>query len=287
MIVNAPGKVNLCLKVIGKREDGYHDIETIFERISLCDELEITLAENKTTIDCNNKEIPIDQNSLLGKTVSRFKEKINNPNIFYNIKLHKKIPVAAGLGGGSSDAASLLKGLNTLSTEKLTDKELIEIGSELGADIPFFLSENRFAYGTGRGDIIQSIKTEAKLWHILVKPEFGVQTKEVYGKTSGLSLTKGNGVDKMRVAFLSGKYMENLQDNCCNDLQYIVLQEFPIIGEIISVLMKNGAKTALLSGSGPTVFGIFDKVNIDEAEINIRQCFKVKKNWEIYVASTF
>ena len=287
MIINAPAKVNLCLNVTGKREDGYHDIETIFERISLCDKIEITLHPEKTTITCDKKEIPTDRDSLLGKTVALFKEKINNPDIHYNIELEKRIPIAAGLGGGSSDAASLLNGMNELSGQLLTNKELMEVGAVLGADIPFFLSGNSFACATGRGDIIRKINTEAKLWHILVKPEFGIQTKDVYEKTSCLSLTKGYGVDKMMTAFLGGKYKENLKDICCNDLQYIVLQEFPIVGTIISELEKNGAEIALLSGSGPTVFGLFDEMNINEAGKNIRQCFSEKNNWETYVVSTF
>lgn len=286
MVFTAPAKLNLYLKVIGKREDGYHEIETLFERISLADELSISIEGQGTIIECDDPSIPTDEDSLLARAVRSFAEAARR-DIGVKVMLKKRIPVSAGLGGGSSDAAALLKGLNQLSGFPIGKKALSDIGGSLGADIPFFMEEVSFGIGKGRGDIITGMDIKQDIWHILVNPPFEVSTKEVYGKVPAFTLTKVGGVDKMVSVFSDKNDVQSLVENLHNDLQQIVLREFPQLKEVFNSLLDSGARGALLSGSGPTVFGIFDPERVSEAADKIRGLFPVEKGWQIYVARTY
>lgn len=286
MILTAPAKVNLCLKVIRRREDGYHDIETIFERVSVFDSVSIEPVKGSTRITCDDPAVPVDEQSLMGRAVSAFRSRSGAEGHF-RIDVKKNIPVSAGLGGGSSDAAAILSGLNQLAGSPLTRDELMLLGRELGADIPFFLSGASFACGSGRGDIIHPISSEAKLWHVMVKPPFGSDTKDVYGRLSAFDLTKEGSVDRMFTAFLSKNDIDGIAENLCNDLQIIVLRDFPVLGQVFSALGEAGAKGMLLSGSGSTVFGLFGREQAEKAAEKLRSAFKPEKGWKVFVAGTF
>ncbi len=286
MILTAPAKINLCLKVICRREDGYHDIETIFERVSIFDTISIEPTGKSTCITCDDPAVPTDGQSLMGRAVSVFKARSVLQEHF-SIDVKKNIPVSAGLGGGSSDVAAILSGLNRISGAALSQDELIAVGRGLGADIPFFLSGASFACGSGRGDIIHPIRSEAKLWHVMVKPPFGVATKDVYRKLSAFNLTKEGSVDRMFTAFLSKNDVNGIAENLCNDLQIIVLRDFPVLEQVFSALGKAGAKGVLLSGSGSTVFGLFDQERAEKTAEKLRSAFKPEKGWKVFAASTF
>jgi len=285
MEFTAPAKINLYLKVIQRRNDGYHDIETLFERISIFDRISIEPAEDQTSITCDDPCVPTDGNSLLGRVVTVFREKLG-ADINFRITLEKNIPIGAGLGGGSSDAATLLKALNQLTGFPFEKDALLRVARGLGADIPFFLSDCSFAYGMGRGDIIQKVETSQEIWHVLVNPPFEVSTKEVYGRISALDLTEDMGVDRIFTAFLNEKNIREIAKNLRNDLQEIVLRDFSVLGRVFSELRDSGAEGVLLSGSGPTIFGIFDQEKAIEAGDRLRQIFPAEENWRIIVART-
>jgi 4-diphosphocytidyl-2-C-methyl-D-erythritol kinase len=273
MVYTAPAKINLYLGVTEKRSDGYHEIETVFERISIVDKISVEPTKETTLITSTDPSIPTDNNSLLGRVVSEFK-KASKTDLNFKIELEKHIPVGAGLGGGSSDAATLLKGLNEVSGFPLKEDELLYIGKALGADIPFFIKDSSFAIGKGRGDEVKTIETSLKLCQILINPPFEVSTKEVYGKLSAFNLTKNVGLDKIQFAFFDEKGPETIVNNLRNDLQQVVLRDFPALSDVFSQLKTAGSQGVLLSGSGSTVFGIFDKEKAEEALRKLKRFFQ-------------
>ncbi|MBD3427223.1 MAG: 4-(cytidine 5'-diphospho)-2-C-methyl-D-erythritol kinase [Candidatus Omnitrophica bacterium] len=285
MEIAAPAKINLYLRVIKKLEDGYHQIETIFERISILDRVKAELSSSGTSISCSDENIPTGEESLLGRTVRSFRQRASLQEDF-RVHIEKNIPVSAGMGGGSSDAAAVLILLNQLAGAPLGALELAEIGASLGADIPFFLSGYSYARGTGRGDVIEKVEDDRQLWHVVVTPPFGVSTKEVYGKIPAFTLTKNRLVDKMFTAFLRSNNIKGIPENFRNDLQDIVLREFPSLKRVFTALRSAGARGVLLSGSGPTVFGIFDREKADDAARYIRGEFPEDK-WRIQTARTY
>ncbi len=281
----APAKINLYLKVLRQRDDGYHEIETLFERISLFDYINVEPAA-RTTIICDNPRVPTGSGSLLARTVESFCN-LRGEEAHFRITLEKNIPIAAGLGGGSSDAAALLKGLNGVTGGDIAKDELLGIARALGADVPFFLDESSFGFGKGCGDIVTKINSTMDIGHILVTPPFGVSTADVYRKVSAFGLTKNMAVDRMFTAFLNENNIASIAENLCNDLQAIVLRDFPVLEKVFSALNDSGAEGALLSGSGPTVFGIFSPEKIGGAEKKIRKTFPSEEGWIVRVAQTY
>jgi len=286
MEIAAPAKINLYLNIFAKRDDGYHEIDTLFEKISIQDTLVAELADKKTNIVCRNPDVPTGPASLLARVIDLFNEKTGK---IYNFKvdLEKRIPVSAGMGGGSSDAAALLKAINGLTGFSLKMEGLVEISRELGADVPFFLHETSFAYGRERGDVIREVETSVNLWHVIVHPPFEVSTKSIYGRVSRFDLTKNSGIDKMFSAFLRENDVDGIAENLHNDLQRITLEEFPALMEVFSELKKAGAKGTLMAGSGPTIFGIFDKKDAIQAKKGLDAVFPAEENWGVFVADTY
>lgn len=270
MILNAPAKVNLYLRVLGKMPDGYHAIETIFEKIQLYDKIVLrSLKENKIKIFCDNPEIPTDKKSLIYRTISLLK-RLKRPSGGIEAKIFKKIPIAAGLGGGSSDSASVLMGLNKLWKLALNPAELVSFGKKLGSDIPFFLNKASFAIGRQRGDEITPLPRERiKFWHLVIYPPVKVLSKDVYGMYSKKPLR--------RTQFLR------------NDLEPFVIKKAPVAGRIKAALSRIGIKHSLVSGSGPSVFAIF-KTRKEAAWAKrtlIRQFSSGESaGWRIFIAPT-
>lgn len=285
MEFTAPAKINLYLKVLSRREDGYDEIETLFERVSLYDRISAELAESGTTISCGDPRVPTGEGSLLRKVINEFNRETGKTFCF-KVVVEKNIPLSAGLGGGSSDAAALLKALNGITGSPLDDEALLGIARRLGADVPFFLSEASFAFGKGRGDIINEVRTPLKMWHVVVNPPFEISTQAAYGKLPPFTLTKDKGVDRMFTAFLNEKRVEGIAENLHNDLQQIALRDFPVLKQVLSELKRLGAKGALLSGSGPSVFGIFDQEKAEAAKDTLLEVFPAEKNWKIWAVHT-
>lgn len=287
MEFTAPAKLNLYLEVIQQQDDGYHQIETLFERISIFDRITVEITGDRTTITCDDPRVPTGEDSLLGRTIRIFKEAAARKDLFFQITLEKNIPISAGLGGGSSDAAALLKGLNSISGSPVDDETLLRLSRQLGADVPFFLSDCSFGIGKGRGDIIQKVETSLDIWHVLVSAPFEISTREIYGKIDALGLTKNRGLDRIISTFLTENSVCGLTENLHNDLQTIVLQDFPVLKQVFSELKKAGAEGVLLSGSGSTMFGIFKQDEVNKAAEKVREVFPENKDWRVCVARTY
>ncbi len=255
-----PAKVNLGLHILGKREDGFHELETLFQMVNWFDEIKIECLSRGLELVCDQPDIPHDEGNLAIKAAqilqTQFPDRCKGARIY----LSKNIPHGAGLGGGSGNAAGVLLGLNFLWDLKLKRKDLILIASKLGSDVPFFLF-SPCAIGRGRGEILESVNSSIKFYILMVYPGFSVSTALVYENLK-LKLTKRqNNISILKNFLLQLEYAQ-LGANWSNDLEPIVFQEHPGLSEIKKGMLALGAKGALLSGSGSTVFGVFDNPEI-------------------------
>ncbi len=253
--VNAYAKINLGLDVLNKRPDGYHEVRMIMQSLELHDVITITRsAAEGIRINTNLSYIPNDQGNLVYKAAALFLKTISVKEGL-NIRLEKNIPVAAGLAGGSSDAAAALKGLNELYQAGLSTEELMKLGVKLGADVPYCIRLGT-ALSEGIGEILTPLDPIPGCFVLLVKPDISVSTKYVY---ENLRLTEASihpDIPAMCDALSSGD-LTALTKNMDNILQTVTAKEYPIIEKIKKKMLELGAVTSLMSGSGPTVFGIY------------------------------
>tara|TARA_B110000914_G_C15479844_1_gene455067 strand:- start:265 stop:1161 length:897 start_codon:yes stop_codon:yes gene_type:complete len=251
-----PAKVNLGLHILGKREDGFHELETLFQMVNWCDEIKIECLSRGLELVCNQPDIPTDKGNLVIRAAhilqTRYPERCKGARIHLN----KNIPHGAGLGGGSGNAAGVLLGLNFLWGMKLKREDLISVASELGSDVPFFLF-SPCAIGRGRGEILEPVKNSIRFYVLMVYPGFAVPTASVYGNLK-LKLTKRENNISILKNFLLQSEFAQLGATWSNDLELFVFKEYPGLSGIKEEMLALGAKGALLSGSGSTVFGIFD-----------------------------
>lgn len=253
LLVKAPAKINLSLDVLGKRPDGYHEVKMIMTTIDLADRLELTdLSEDRIEIVSHNRYVPDDQRNLAYQAAKLLKERFQVTR-GVSIAIEKTIPVAAGLAGGSSDAAAALRGLNKLWNLGLTIDELAELGAEIGSDVSFCVYGGT-AIATGRGEKIEHIKTPPSFWVILAKPHIGVSTADVYGNLRLDRVTHPN-VDRMVEVIQNGDY-EGICRTVGNVLEDVTFSMHPEVAHIKAQMKRFGADAVLMSGSGPTVFGL-------------------------------
>ena len=256
LVLRSPAKLNLYLDVLRKRPDGYHDIETVFEKISLFDIISIRKRDKGIKITTNAPNLPVGRKNLAYRAAELLLVKAGFKG-GVSIDIKKNIPIAAGLGGGSSNAAVVLLGVNRLLGLGLKKAELIRMGRSLGADVPFFLYNCRFALGTSKGDNISPlyINKDINIWHMVISFDFGVATKTVYDALN-LRLTQHLYDVKILSLFLLENDLENLGHSLYNKLEEVVLNKYDEVRAAKELLLKEGAYGALLSGSGPSVFGI-------------------------------
>ena len=253
----APAKINYLLDVIGKRADGYHDLRMIMQRVNLCDEITLTLTNTPgISVICNSSGAPNGPNNIAWKAAQALLDIAESDN-GVNIVITKNIPVAAGLGGGSSDAATVLLGLNELLKLGLTDQQLMETGRKLGADVPFFIFR-KTALAEGIGEKLTYLPDMPKCWIVLINPGVHVSTAWVY---RSLQLTNKGELNSIPKFF---KSIEDVVAILSNDLESVTIQAFQVIAKIKECLMDSGAIGSMMSGSGPTVFGVFK--SFDAAE---------------------
>ncbi|WP_026582991.1 4-(cytidine 5'-diphospho)-2-C-methyl-D-erythritol kinase [Bacillus sp. J33] len=253
VMVKAPAKINLSLDVLHKREDGYHEVEMIMTTIDLADRLELTLLDkNEIKIISHNRFVPDDQRNLAYQAAHLLKERFQVQK-GVAITIEKTIPVAAGLAGGSSDAAATLRGLNKLWNLGLSMDELAEIGAEIGSDVSFCVYGGT-ALAKGRGEVIKELPAPPTCWVILAKPFIGVSTADVY-KRLDVSRVKHPNTNGMIEAIHNGSY-EGVCSNLGNVLEDVTLQMHPEVAQIKDQMKRFGADAVLMSGSGPTVFGL-------------------------------
>ncbi|MDD5643981.1 MAG: 4-(cytidine 5'-diphospho)-2-C-methyl-D-erythritol kinase [bacterium] len=254
MKIFAPAKINLFLEVISKRGDGYHNIETLIAPVTLFDEIEVFLEGKNIEVICDLKALSGAQNLVYKSAFflkSLFPSKIKGLKVF----IKKNIPVAAGLGGGSSDCAALMKLLNTECGLGLSNGKLKKIGAKFGADIPFFV-DTESAVCHGKGDILKPFKINVKMHFLLVNPNVTLSTAESYANLKTF-LTADNKSINILLRSLKNNDIENSAKNMFNRLQGFCEKKIPFVTEIINVLYKNSALKAMVSGSGPTVFGLY------------------------------
>jgi 4-diphosphocytidyl-2-C-methyl-D-erythritol kinase len=245
----APAKINIGLRIIRKRSDKYHDIETVFYPIHLADELEITKSDKHEFF--SNIHLEADANLCL-RALHFFCER-TGINAEVKITLKKNIPVGSGLGGGSSDAASVLLALQELYGKPLCEIELHDIATQLGADVPFFLKKTP-SYATGKGEIIEPINLRITSFILTVTPNISVSTALAYS----LVVPTGAKSKSLRDALLDlGNRYESYKGTIINDFETEVTKKFPVVGEIKSEMYEQGAQYALMSGSGSSVYGFF------------------------------
>jgi 4-diphosphocytidyl-2-C-methyl-D-erythritol kinase len=274
----SPAKVNLHLRVLGKRRDGFHDISTLMQRISLYDEMIFSPTGHGITLSCPGSSIPENDNNIVYRAADALLSPLSHsPGIHITIK--KKIPVAAGLGGGSSNAATALVTINDLMGFHYNTDDLMKIGTKLGADVPFFIF-GKTAWASGIGDRLRTAENIPPLWFVLINPGFEISTKMVY-ENLNLRLTKRVVNYKCPVLYTVDDIVKGLH----NDLERVTLVIHPILRYFKSLLVQNGALGALMSGSGPTVMGIFtDEEGAIKAEKALENAGG--NEWSIYRASS-
>ncbi|MFH1062581.1 MAG: 4-(cytidine 5'-diphospho)-2-C-methyl-D-erythritol kinase [Candidatus Omnitrophota bacterium] len=254
MIINTPAKINLFLEVLDKRKDGYHNIETLFLKIKLFDKLDLKIIKKEIKISCDHPDVPEDETNLVYKAAKLLQQKTGTDKGVY-IKIKKNIPVFAGLGGGSSDAAAALLGLNKLWKLGLEQKDLLSIARKIGADVPVFITNYNAAIGKSRGDRLTPLNLETKFWVLLVKPNIAVSTKEVY---SGLlpNLTKTRNDVKLLIRALRSNRMELIEKALFNRLETVAFKRYKQLKEIKKNISARGVRAVLMSGSGSVIFGL-------------------------------
>lgn len=275
-------KINLNLRVEGRRADGYHEISTVFQTITLHDSLtfELTLDEG-IEIVCSDPDIPTDESNLVVRAAAALRERFGVGR-GVNIELEKRIPAGGGLGGGSSDAAVTLVALAHLWNIETDKQELEEIGALLGADVPFFLTGGT-ALGTGTGTDISPLKDAPKMNLAIVTPGVRVSTAEAYKLLNAPALTKEEGVANLFVSRIEADFSDFLCKVTRNDFEAVVFGLHPEIGRARDALKQSGASQVMLSGSGSSVFGVFDTTR--EAE---RACEALRggAGWHVFACAT-
>ncbi|MGD6968924.1 4-(cytidine 5'-diphospho)-2-C-methyl-D-erythritol kinase [Rossellomorea vietnamensis] len=252
-LVKAPAKINLTLDVLHKRPDGFHEVEMVMTTIDLADRIELNeLMDDRISILSHNRFVPDDQRNLAYQAAHLLKKRLGIKK-GVSISIDKVIPVAAGLAGGSSDAAATLRGLNELWKLGLTLDELAELGSEIGSDVSFCVYGGT-ALAKGRGEQIEHIKAPPNCWVILAKPSIGVSTGDVY-KNLNLGGVRHPDTKAMLSALEGGDY-GSMCKNLGNVLESVTLKMHPEVQQIKEQMERFGADAVLMSGSGPTVFGL-------------------------------
>ncbi|AZV55283.1 4-(cytidine 5'-diphospho)-2-C-methyl-D-erythritol kinase [Clostridium sp. AWRP] len=255
MLVKAYAKINLSLDVVGKRKDGYHLLKMIMQNIDLYDVLKIDEIKTGIHICSNNRYIPCDRRNLVYRAAKLFIDKYNIKNGI-SINIGKNIPVSAGLAGGSSDAAAILKTMRNIYVPEVSDKELSELGLNIGADVPYCIIGGT-ALCEGIGDKVTPLMPFRNHILILIKPPFGVSTAEVY-KDLDISKIKRHPNTEILIDAVNKSKLEMLSKNMKNVLENVTLKKYPILRKIKTDLINFGAVGSLMSGSGPSIFAFFD-----------------------------
>ena len=279
MKIKAYGKVNISLDVVGKREDGYHLLSMIMQNIDLYDEIEVEKQECGIILECNKSYVPVDNRNLAYKAAEIFKERYDIVD-GVKINIEKNIPVSAGLAGGSTDAAAVLKVMNKLFNVNATEEELMELGLKLGADIHYCIHGGT-ALCEGIGEIITPIKPFRDKIVVLVKPAFGVSTKEVY-KNFNLEKVKQHPKTAEIINAIENDDLNFVASNMKNLLENVTLRKHKILIKIKEEMNACGAINSMMSGSGPTVFAFFDDM------LKAQRCFeKMKKKYsDVFITRT-
>ncbi len=294
LAVRSFAKINLYLQVLNKRKDNFHNLSTLFARIDLADTIIFKKrSDDLVKMKSDSPDVPLDATNLCWRAAELLKQELKL-NLGVDIELKKRIPVGAGLGGGSSNAASALLGLNKLWNLNLSKAKLIRFGAKLGSDVPFFMYQVKFALGSQRGDKIAPVISlrKRKLWFILVYPNLKVSTPLIYQKFdaylpaqedfSRLTRPRSNVKILTSQLFKKGKALDA---NCLfNSLEMITSSLYPVVNQVKNALSGMGLDKVMMSGSGPAVFAICNScAHAQSLKIKLS---KQHKDWQIFAVST-
>jgi len=287
LTLDSYAKLNLYLAVLGRRRDNYHNLNTVFERISLADRIVLSpRKDDKIKIVTDSCDIPQGNTNLAFRAAYLLQETFGLDK-GVDIKIHKRIPVGSGMGGGSSNAACVLQGLNKLWRLNLNPEKLAGLARKIGSDVPFFVYNYPFAQGLSRGDKVKPIRQlfRLRLWHILAIPKIKVFTPLIYKKWDEHSgLTKSRQDVKILLSALRKKDSSLVSRLLFNDLEQITSGLYPEVKQVKKVFSQAGLQSVLMSGSGPAVFGILSSRK--EAASLCKQLEMKKRSWRFFVAHT-
>lgn len=281
--LKAYAKINLGLDVLRKREDGYHEVRMIMQSIKLYDKLTMKkISKDEIQLSTNLGFLPNNDKNLVYKAIKLVKDEYG---LTQGVKaeLEKKIPVAAGMAGGSTDAAAALVGMNRLFHLKLSPQKLMELGAKLGADVPYCVMRGT-ALSEGIGEILTPLKPIPPCYILIAKPGINVSTRFVYENLEADKLTYHPDIDGMIEAIEQGE-LKGITDRLSNVLETVTEKKYPIISKIKQSMIENGAMNSIMSGSGPTVFGIFDDKRTAMAALKKVEEIELVKN--AYVVEPF
>lgn len=282
MEIKARAKINLTLDVLNKRPDGYHDVKMIMQTVDLYDVL--TLHPNSSgniTIKTNLPYLPVDEKNIAFKAARLFFEKTGLPNRGIHIRIHKNIPVAAGLAGGSTDAAAVLIAMNKMYQTALTTEQLMQMGRELGADVPYCIMGGT-ALAEGIGDILTRLPSMPVTTVVLAKPPISVSTAYVYGRLVIDNIVTRPDTEGV-INAIYNQDVVGIAKRMHNVLEPITAKEHKIVNRIKNIMLGSGALGAIMSGSGPTVFGIFEhEISAQKAVSKLKTIVK-----DIFVVNTY
>ena len=276
--IKAMAKVNLGLDVLRRRENGYHDVKMVMQTVNLYDVLTVNKEENGgIRITSNVGELPLNEDNLIYKAARLLFDKAGK-EYSVSIYLEKNIPIAAGMAGGSTDAASTLLALNELFGFGYTKEELAQIGVKIGADVPYCIYGGTYL-SEGIGEILTKLPDAPDCYIVIAKPPIGVSTKYVYENLHIETVSEHPDMDGMVEAIRNGS-LKGVTDKMGNVLETVTVKKYPEITRMKQCLLDNGAENALMSGSGPTVFGIFiKKETADEALMELEKTGLVKQGF--------
>ena len=280
--VPAFAKINWDLRVLGKREDGYHEIETVLQTISLHDTITLMATDNPTvTIRSDDPSIPNDESNLVWRAAEALQSRFS-VNRGARIRLEKRIPTQAGLGGGSSDAAAALAALAHAWKINASEKDLSEIAARLGADVPFFLYGGT-ARGFGAGKTIRPLSDATETHLLVLKPNANVATAKAYRMLNARTLTSSDAKFILSSSRVDDSFDILRQKPLHNDFEAVAFRLEPEIERAKAALLKAGARAAMLAGSGSAVFGIFENKDAQERAI---QAIELEAGWRVFPCKT-
>lgn len=271
-------KINWMLRVMGRRADGFHELHTIFQTVTLHDRISFApRADHELRLTCNSTDIPTNSSNLILRAATALREK-SGIHLGASIHLEKQIPVEAGLGGGSSNAAVALIGLSRLWEIEISRQQLAQVGAGLGADVPFFLTGGT-ATGTGLGTEIKPLSDVVAEHLLIVKPKAKISTVEAYKALNALALTKVDSDIILSISRAEAQFRDSFPAALHNDFEPVIFKLEPEIERVKNRLLKEGARNALLAGSGSSVFGIFDN---REEQAGARESLEEETGWRVF-----
>lgn len=274
LTLKAYAKINVGLRITGQRDDGYHSIKTLYQTVNIYDEVKLNLKDEQgVTFNWQGEKVPDGEDNICSKAANSFFEFIGEEK-GVNIELEKTLPVGSGLGGGSSDAACVIRGLNELLGAKLSIKKMEDIASELGADIPFFI-RGGCQYAEGIGDELSPGELSEEWVLLLVVPHIHIDTSWAYEGIHPLSLTRN--INDVNLASFPHNGDATNRKMFRNDFEPLVFSKYPEIGEIKKILLKSEAEFASLSGSGSAVYGLYETT--EKAEKAMKLVSREHKSW--------